>query len=94
MDCQLTYSTSSPPTIGPEAIANAELPAQTPTASCSFAGGKLARSVARVWGNIIAPARPCTTRKPISSPVDPERPQPREARANNVTPVMKRRLRP
>ncbi len=92
--CHETCSTSSPPRIGPEAMATDDAPAQKPTAWARRSAGNVARRMARVCGSSMAPNSPWTTRKATSWVSDPDSPQARDARANPVVPARKMRLRP
>ena len=91
---QLACSTTNPATIGPEATAAIETPAQIPIACCSSRSGKAARMIASVEGMSRAPAQPCTARKAISAPIEGAKPQAAEASAKPTTPHRKMRLRP
>ena len=95
-DCQLTFSTSTPPTIGPAALDRPMMAPQAPIAMFSFSPGKAPRSRARAAGWSRAPNRPWSTRRPISQPMaqllaeaDAD-----EDSANPATPIRKTRLCP
>src|SRR5438046_2711074 len=68
IQCQLTCSTSRPPTRGPIASAIAETPAQMPIARPRSRGAKVAVMIDSVAGFISAPPRPCTMRGSRSPP--------------------------
>ncbi len=80
-DCQLTCSTSSPPTIGPPAVEAPMTMPQMPMAMLSFSAGKVARSRPSAAGISSAPNRPCSTRKAMTSETSWENPIAPEAAA-------------
>ncbi len=88
-DCQLTCSTSRPPTIGPPAVEAPMTMPQMPMAMFSFSAGKVARSRPRAAGISRAPKRPWRTRKAITAPMECERPIAPEAAAKPAMPMRK-----
>ena len=93
-DSQLTFSTSSPATIGPPAMEIPTVDPQMPIAALSRSAGNVLRSRARLAGCRSAPANPCTTRQKITMPSPPESPISTDDTANPTTPARKVRLRP
>ena len=67
-DSQLTFSTSTPPTIGPAALDRPMMAPHAPIAWFSFSPGNAPRSRASAAGCSSAPNRPWSTRRPISAP--------------------------
>jgi hypothetical protein len=65
-----------------------------PKAPARSRGGKVTWMIERIWGNMIAPISPWSTRDPISMPGLWASPQRAEASVNPAMPMMNRRLRP
>ena len=63
---QLMSCVITPPTIGPNASASAEVPAQMPIAVPRWRGGKAAIRIDSVAGFIMAAPTPCAVRAAIS----------------------------
>ncbi len=88
-DCQLTCSTSSPPTMGPPAVEAPTTMPHRPMAMLSFSAGKAARSRPSAAGISRAPHRPCTTRRPTTTDTLPDTAMSPEDRAKPVVPIRK-----
>ncbi len=86
-DCQLTCSTSRPPTIGPPAVEAPMTMPQIPMAMLSFSAGKDARSSPRAAGISSAPKMPWSTRKVMTSETSLDSPMAPEASAKPTTPM-------
>ncbi len=93
-DCQPRCSTMSPPTVGPRARANAEVPAHSPIAFARSCGGNVTVMIDSVPGRSSAAPAPCSARAAISCPVDCESPQNADAIVKTVSPSKKIFLRP
>jgi hypothetical protein len=87
-------SISSPPTRGPVMVASPMVAPNIPKAPARSWGGKVTWMTERIWGNMIAPISPCSTREPISMPGLWASPQRAEASVNPAMPMMNSRLRP
>ena len=94
MLCQLTCSTSKPPSTGPTATASPDMAAQIPIAAPRSRPWKVAVMMESEPGRSMAAPRPCSALKAISSVVDPDSPHRKDPVMNSSSPLMKKRLRP
>ena len=85
--CQLTCSTSRPPTIGPAAVEAPMTAPQMPMAVFSFSAGKVARSRPRAAGWSRAPNRPWKTRSAMTAVTPCDRPISPEVSAKPAMPI-------
>ena len=85
---------SSPPTMGPNASASADTPAQMPIAVPRWRGGNVAVMIESVAGFISAAPTPCTVRAAISEVAPAASPHHSDEPVKMTRPVMKIARRP
>ena len=86
---QWIFWVSTPPTIGPNARASADTPAQIPIAVPRWRGGNVAVMIDSVAGFISAAPTPCTVRAAMSDVCAPSEPAPERRAVKTTRPTMK-----